>query len=123
MAATSGRRLKIAEISGLLCRAAPGEVPLVVAFLSGELRQRQIGVGYAALAELLRQPTPPPAAEGRAAEAPAGGAGTAEAPAGDAVRVLVPQEHGHDEEHDRDERAVGHDSQPGRNGAIPCERS
>src|SRR5205823_1329287 len=35
-------------------RAGSGEVPVVVAFLSGELRQRQIGVGYASLGELLR---------------------------------------------------------------------
>ena len=36
---------------------------MAVAFLSGELRQRQIGVGYAALSELLRRPvraSPPP---------------------------------------------------------------
>jgi DNA ligase-1 len=50
--ATSGRTAKITEIAGLLRRAGPGEVPVVVAFLSGELRQRQIGVGYASLGEL-----------------------------------------------------------------------
>src|SRR5690242_8485409 len=54
VAATSGRTAKITEIARLLRRAAPGEVPVVVAFLSGELRQRQIGVGYASLGELLR---------------------------------------------------------------------
>jgi DNA ligase-1 len=52
VAATPGRRAKIEEISALLRRAEPGEVPVVVAFLSGELRQRQIGVGYASLGEL-----------------------------------------------------------------------
>ena len=52
VAATPGRRAKIEEISALLCRAGPGEVPVVVAFLSGELRQRQIGVGYASLGDL-----------------------------------------------------------------------
>ena len=51
---TSARRVKISEIAGLLRRASPGEVPVAVAFLSGELRQRQIGVGYAALGGLLR---------------------------------------------------------------------
>jgi ATP-dependent DNA ligase I len=61
---TSGRRVKIDEIAGLLRRAAPEEIPVAVAFLSGELRQRQIGVGYAALGGLL------PAASG-----PDGGAG------------------------------------------------
>jgi len=54
VAATSGRTAKITAIAGLLRRAGPGEVPVVVAFLSGELRQRQIGVGYASLGELLR---------------------------------------------------------------------
>jgi ATP-dependent DNA ligase I len=53
VAATSGRRAKINEISALLRQAGPAEVPVVVAFLSGELRQRQIGVGYAALESLL----------------------------------------------------------------------
>ena len=54
----SGRRVKINEIAGLLRRASPGEVPVAVAFLSGELRQRQIGVGYAALGGLLRTDLP-----------------------------------------------------------------
>ncbi len=54
VAATSGRTAKITEIAELLRLASPGEVALVVAFLSGELRQRQIGVGYASLGELLR---------------------------------------------------------------------
>ena len=54
VAATSGRTAKITEIAGLLRRAGPGEVAVVVAFLSGELRQRQIGVGYASLGDLLR---------------------------------------------------------------------
>jgi len=50
--ATSSRRAKIEAIAGLLRGAAPGEVPVAVAFLSGELRQRQIGVGYAALRDI-----------------------------------------------------------------------
>jgi len=54
VAATSGRTAKITEIAGLLRRASSGEVPAVVAFLSGDLLQRQIGVGYASLGELLR---------------------------------------------------------------------
>jgi DNA ligase-1 len=52
VAATPRRSVKIAEIASLLRTASPPEVPVVVAFLSGELRQRQIGVGYAALAGL-----------------------------------------------------------------------
>ncbi|HEY3958575.1 MAG TPA: ATP-dependent DNA ligase [Streptosporangiaceae bacterium] len=61
----SGRRAKIDLIAGLLARAEGAEVPLVVAFLSGELRQRQIGVGYAALSDLIA----PRAASGPAPEA------------------------------------------------------
>jgi ATP-dependent DNA ligase I len=53
VAEVPGRRAKIGLIAGLLREAAAGEVPLAVAFLSGELRQRQIGVGYAALRDLL----------------------------------------------------------------------
>jgi DNA ligase-1 len=53
-----GRRVKINEIAGLLRRTSPGEVSVAVAFLSGELRQRQIGVGYAALGGLLRADLP-----------------------------------------------------------------
>ena len=54
VARAPGRRVKIAEIASLLRRVPPDEVAVAVAFLSGELRQRQIGVGYAALTSLLR---------------------------------------------------------------------
>jgi len=47
--ATSARREKIAHLAGALRHLDPSEVPAGVAFLSGELRQRQIGVGWAAL--------------------------------------------------------------------------
>ena len=53
VAEVPGRRAKIGLIAALLPDAAADEVPLAVAFLSGELRQRQIGVGYAALRDLL----------------------------------------------------------------------
>ncbi len=53
VASVPGRRAKIDQIAGVLRQAAGDEVPLAVAFLSGELRQRQIGVGYAALGDLL----------------------------------------------------------------------
>ena len=42
----------------MLRQAAPGEVMPAVAFLSGALTQRQIGVGWAQ----LRDPPPPAAA-------------------------------------------------------------
>ncbi|MGD0376259.1 MAG: ATP-dependent DNA ligase [Streptosporangiaceae bacterium] len=72
VASAPGRRAKIAEIAGLLRLVPPGEVGIAVAFLSGELRQRQIGVGYAALANLLRtdagQQAGPAAGRSRPAE-------------------------------------------------------
>jgi ATP-dependent DNA ligase I len=49
VAGSSGRLAKIAAIADALRLAGPGEVPIVVAYLSGELPQRQIGVGWAAL--------------------------------------------------------------------------
>jgi ATP-dependent DNA ligase I len=49
VAGASGRLAKIAAIAAALKSAGPEEVPIVVAYLSGELPQRQIGVGWAAL--------------------------------------------------------------------------
>jgi ATP-dependent DNA ligase I len=49
VAGASGRLAKIAAIADALRTAGPDEVPMVVAYLSGELPQRQIGVGWAAL--------------------------------------------------------------------------
>jgi DNA ligase-1 len=54
VAATSARNAKIAQIAALLARAEPGQVAVAVAFLSGELLQGQIGVGYATIGELFR---------------------------------------------------------------------
>ncbi len=53
VAGAPGRKAKIEAIADLLRQAAPAEVPVAVAFLSGELRQRQIGVGFAAIRDLL----------------------------------------------------------------------
>src|SRR5262245_61675781 len=52
---TSSRRAKRDLLAECLRRAEPSEVAIAVAYLSGELPQRQIGVGYAA----LREPPPP----------------------------------------------------------------
>jgi len=49
VAGASGRLAKVAAIAAALTSAGPEEVPIVVAYLSGELPQRQIGVGWAAL--------------------------------------------------------------------------
>jgi DNA ligase 1 len=56
VAATSSRLAKVDAIAGCLRRAAPEEVAIAVSYLSGELRQRRPGVGWAALRE-----RPPPA--------------------------------------------------------------
>ena len=58
VAATRARLVKIETLAGALRSAETGEVPIAVAYLSGELPQRQIGVGWAALRDV-----PPPAAE------------------------------------------------------------
>src|SRR5579859_7872676 len=49
VAATSARLAKIDALAGALREAGPVEVPIAVAYLSGELPQRQIGVGWASL--------------------------------------------------------------------------
>jgi DNA ligase 1 len=56
VAGTSSRLAKIDLLAECLRLAEPAEVPIVVAYLSGELRQRRTGLGYAALRDL-----PPPA--------------------------------------------------------------
>ncbi|GAA4603675.1 ATP-dependent DNA ligase [Actinoallomurus liliacearum] len=56
VAATSGRRAKIELLAACLRDAEPEETAIAVAYLSGELPQRQIGVGWATLRDL------PPAA-------------------------------------------------------------
>src|SRR5215211_2820585 len=49
VAASPARLAKVERLAACLRRLAPEEVHPAVAFLSGELRQRQIGVGWAAL--------------------------------------------------------------------------
>jgi DNA ligase 1 len=56
--ATSSRSAKTRYVAEALREAAPDEVPIVVAYLSGELRQRRTGLGYAALRDA---PGPAPA--------------------------------------------------------------
>ena len=59
VAQTSARLAKVAALADALRAAGVDEVPVLVAYLSGELPQRQIGVGWAALRSV-----PPPAAAG-----------------------------------------------------------
>jgi DNA ligase-1 len=58
VASTRSRLAKVDAIAGLLRHADPDEIPIVVSYLSGELRQRRTGVGWASLQDL-----PTPAAE------------------------------------------------------------
>jgi ATP-dependent DNA ligase I len=58
VAGTSARLAKVGLLASALSRASAQEAAAAVAFLSGELRQRQIGVGWATLREV-----PPPAPE------------------------------------------------------------
>jgi ATP-dependent DNA ligase I len=53
VAATPGRLAKIDHIARLLRDVPPAEIAVAVSFLSGDLTQRQIGVGYAALSDLM----------------------------------------------------------------------
>jgi DNA ligase 1 len=53
VAAASARLAKIALIADLLTRVPATEIAVAVSFLSGDLTQRQIGVGYAALTDLM----------------------------------------------------------------------
>jgi ATP-dependent DNA ligase I len=50
--ATSARSAKVARLAETLRRMGPDEVAAGVAYLSGELRQRQIGVGWRSLRDL-----------------------------------------------------------------------
>jgi DNA ligase 1 len=52
LAATSGRRAKIDLIADCLRRLRPDEVPVAVAYLSGNLPNGTIGVGWASLRDL-----------------------------------------------------------------------
>ena len=58
VAATTRRTAKVAAVAIALRAADPDEVAVVVAYLSGELRQRRTGVGWASLRDL-----PPPVTE------------------------------------------------------------
>ena len=47
--ATSGRLAKVRELAGLLRALQPDEIQTAVHYLSGEVPQGRIGIGYAAL--------------------------------------------------------------------------
>ena len=52
VASAAARGVKVERLADCLRRSPPSEVAIAVAYLSGELRQRQIGVGYATLRDL-----------------------------------------------------------------------
>ena len=60
VAATSARLAKVARLADCLAQAAPDEITVAVAYLSGELPQGTIGVGWAALRDLPAPADPPP---------------------------------------------------------------
>jgi DNA ligase 1 len=66
VAATSARLAKISLIADLLRQVPAAEIEVAASFLAGDLTQRQIGVGYAALTDLIggygAVPAGPPAA-------------------------------------------------------------
>lgn len=53
VAATRGRLAKVDALSDCLRRLEPSEVPLGVAYLSGDIPQGKVGVGYAGLKDAL----------------------------------------------------------------------
>jgi DNA ligase-1 len=61
IAETPRRLEKIEILADLLRRAAPEEVPIVVDYLSGNLRQGKIGIGYAALRQAIQKDPAPEA--------------------------------------------------------------
>jgi len=63
IAATSARLAKVARLADCLVRARGREISIAVSYLTGELPQGTIGVGWAALRELPRPADEPPKLE------------------------------------------------------------
>jgi DNA ligase-1 len=60
VAARPARRDKVALLAALLKRAAPGEVDIIIAFLSGAVRQAKVGAGWASLRSARGAPAAAP---------------------------------------------------------------
>ena len=56
VAGTAARLEKVGHLAGLLARVPPAEVPIVIAFLSGEPRQGRMKIGGAVLSGLRDVP-------------------------------------------------------------------
>jgi ATP-dependent DNA ligase I len=63
VAEASSRLAKIERLAACLRRLSPAEIPVAVAYLSGELPQGTIGVGWASLRDLPPPAPPPPTLE------------------------------------------------------------
>jgi DNA ligase-1 len=63
VAGAPGRLAKIERLAGCLRRLDPEEIPVAVAYLSGELPHGTIGVGWASLRDLPPPASPPPTLE------------------------------------------------------------
>ena len=59
VASTRSRLAKVEAIAGCLRRAGPAEIAMAVSYLSGELRQRRPGVGWASVRQLPAPATEP----------------------------------------------------------------
>ena len=57
IAATRARSVKVEALAGLLARVEPDEIEPVVGFLSGEVRQGRIGIGWATVASVDATPS------------------------------------------------------------------
>ena len=60
VAGTSSRSAKVSTLAELLRALEPAEVPICVGFLSGVPRQGRVGIGYAAIRDLKREPAETP---------------------------------------------------------------
>lgn len=60
VAATSGRKEKVAILADVLRGAAPSDIEIAVGLVSGDPRQGRIGVGWATVANLSVAPSPTP---------------------------------------------------------------
>lgn len=56
VAATPGRLAKVREIAGCLRQLSRVEIPIAIAYLSGEIRQGKLGVAYTGLRAALEMP-------------------------------------------------------------------
>ncbi|WP_409462623.1 ATP-dependent DNA ligase [Amycolatopsis sp. GA6-003] len=61
LAATRSRKTKIAVLASVLRAAEPGELPAVIAYLTGQTAQDRLGAGWRTLADLAVEPAAAPA--------------------------------------------------------------